>query len=75
MYTPAIGTYANLTNSTSANAKTEVKALLDVFTNLFQQSPATGNAAYPDVNTFDAQQVARILAEITAIKAAITAGA
>lgn len=75
MYIPAVGSYANLTNSTSANAKTEVKALLDVFLALFQVSPATGNAAKPDMNTFDPQQVDRIKAEITAIKAAITAGA
>lgn len=73
------GVYANLTNATSAGAKTEIKALVDVFLALLPNPTGTGstntNRAIPLYDKIPPEICSAIRTELTALKAAITAGA
>jgi len=73
------GTYTSLSNSTSAGAKTEIKALVDVFLALIPnptgtQSTNTGGAI-PLYDKIPPEICSAIRTELTALKAAITNGA
>lgn len=72
----AVGTYTALTNSTSANAKTEVKALIAVFEALItnQATPGGTKMTSPEFDRLPPGITGQLLAETAAIKAAITAG-
>lgn len=74
----AVGTYAALTNSTSANAKTEIKALVDVLGALItNKTAATGGSSMssPSFDTLPPAFTGQLLTEIAAFKLAVTNGA
>jgi len=70
-----VGVYTNLTNATSANAKTEINALVDVFLALLPDSSAKTSGGSPDYDAIRPELEQNIRAELTALKAAITNGA
>lgn len=74
------GTYATMTNATSAAAKTELDALIVVFLNLLPSKVGGVNSneissASPEFVDINQHYIEKIEAELKALRLAISAGA
>lgn len=82
MAIPAVGVYPNLTNATSAGAKTEIVAHIEILRALMNTRPTAQQAAgqgstnsLPYFDSIHPQAFEQIHSELDALEASITGGA